>query len=72
MAASFVALDKPNASQQSPLSSLEGEDGIGNKPLFACFCNIWQAEKNKKYPVLSLDLNGIKRFALFGCCGCSS
>ena len=48
LAASFVALDKPNASQQSPLSSLEGEDGIGNKPLFACFCNTWQAEKIKK------------------------
>ena len=74
LAAAFVALDKPNASRKSPFSSLDGEDSIGNKPfaLFACVCNTWQAEKRKKAPFSSLDLNGIKIFALFGCCLCSS
>ena len=74
LAAAFSALDKLNASQKSPLSSLEGEVSIGNKPfaLLACFCNTWQAEKIKKAPFLSLDLNGIKRFALLSCCVCSS
>ena len=74
LAAAVVALDKPNASQKRPFSPSDGEDGIGNKPfaLFACVCNTWQAEKIKKAPFLSLDLNGIKRFALFGCCVCSS
>ena len=74
LAAAVVALDKLNASQKRPFSPSDGEDGIGDKPfaLFACVCNTWQAEKIKKAPFLSLDLNGIKIFALFSCCLCSS
>ena len=74
LAAAFVALDKPNASKKALFrlwterTALE----ISHLRCLPAFVTLGKLKNEKKAPFLSLDLIGIKIFALFRCCLCSS